>query len=158
AACSATPSPPTCARRAPRSACARRWGCRSWCATTPSSSSSRSRPSSRCAAPRRRRRAATLSTPMARSDCATIRNSRAPLAAALVATLLALPACLTIRQGDLLRARLADCARSVDRIERFGKEHDAEVAELRKVLDQATALLASNDDDIVTREGQVEAD
>jgi TolA-binding protein len=96
--------------------------------------------------------------PMARSGCATIRNSRAPLAAALAATLLVLPACLTIRQGDLLHARLADCARSVDKLERFGKEHDAAVAELRKVLDQATALLASNDADIVTRENQVEAD
>ncbi len=76
---------------------------------------------------------------------------------ALIA-LLALPACLTIRQGDLLRAKLASCARSVGEIERFGKEHDAQVAGLRKVLDQASALLASNDADVVTRENQVEAD
>ena len=55
-----------------------------------------------------------------------------------------------------MRARIADCARAVDRVERFGKEHDAEVAELRKVLDQASQLLASNDADIVTRESQVE--
>lgn len=98
---------------------------------------------------------------MARSGCATICSRRAPLASAAalaVAALLALPACLTIRQGDLLRARLADCARSVDKIERFGKEHDAEVAELRKVLDEASALLASNAADIVTRENQVETD
>ena len=97
---------------------------------------------------------------MARSGSATIRDSRAALArvAVLAATWLALPACLTIRQGDLLRARLADCARSVDKIERFGKEHDADVAELHKVLDQASALLASNDADIVTRESEVEAD
>ncbi len=66
--------------------------------------------------------------------------------------------CLTIRRGDLMRERLADCARAVARVETFGKEHDAEVAELRKVLDQATELLASNDSDIVTRETQVETD
>jgi len=99
---------------------------------------------------------------MARSGCAITckpRGSCAWLAALGVAVVLcALPACLTIRQGDLLRARLADCARAVDRIDRFGKEHDAEVAELRRVLDQASALLASNDADIVTRESQVESD
>jgi TolA-binding protein len=96
---------------------------------------------------------------MARSGCATICKPRAPLAcAAALGAVLALPACLTIRQGDLMRARIADCARAVDRIDRFGKEHDAEVAEVRKVLDQASALLASNDADIVTRESQVERD
>ncbi len=83
---------------------------------------------------------------------------RAPHAGAVALLLVALPACLTIRQGDLLRARLADCARRIRDVETFGKDHDAQVTELRKVLDQATLLLASNDADIVTRETQVEAD
>ena len=81
---------------------------------------------------------------MARSGCATICKSRAPLAcAAALGAVLALPACLTVRQGDLIRARIPDCARAVDRADRFGKEHDAEVTELRKVLDQASAAYAA---------------
>ena len=71
--------------------------------------------------------------------------------------LLPLPGCLTTQQGDRIRADLATCARAVDGLERFDREHNQQVVDLRKVLDDASDLLAANSADVVTKENQAEA-
>jgi TolA-binding protein len=77
-------------------------------------------------------------------------------AAALI--MLAMPACLTIRQGEKLHAGMAGVRARLDDIDRWDEEHRRQVTALRGVLDQATALLAANDADIGAKEGKAEAE
>jgi TolA-binding protein len=77
-------------------------------------------------------------------------------AAALI--MLAVPACLTVRQGEKLHAELATVRARLDDIDRWDREHRRQVADLRSVLDQASALLAANDADIGAKEEKAEAD
>jgi hypothetical protein len=65
-------------------------------------------------------------------------------AAALI--MLTIPACLTVRQGERIQADLDGVRARLDDIDRWDREHRRQVAELRSVLDQASALLTANDE------------
>jgi TolA-binding protein len=71
---------------------------------------------------------------------------------------LAMPACLTVRQGEKMHADLAAVRARLDDLDRWDEEHRREVAELRSVLDQASALVAANDADVGAKEEKAEAD
>lgn len=90
--------------------------------------------------------------PLAAMACEKTRG----VAAALI--MLAMPACLTVRQGEKIQADLAGVRARLDNIDRWDKEHQRQVADLRNVLDQASALLAANDADIGAKEEKAEAD
>lgn len=72
--------------------------------------------------------------------------------------MLAMPACLTVRQGEKIQANLATVHARLDEIDGWDEEHRRQVAELRRVLDQASALLAANDADVGAKEEKAEAD
>jgi TolA-binding protein len=78
--------------------------------------------------------------------------------AAAVLIMLATPACLTANQGEKIRADLATVRARLDDIDRWDEEHQRQVAELRHVLDQASALLAANDADVGAKDEKAEAD
>ena len=67
-------------------------------------------------------------------------------AAALI--VLAIPACLTARQGQKIHADLATVRARLDDIDNWDEEHQRQVVELRSVLDRASSLIAANDSDI----------
>lgn len=71
---------------------------------------------------------------------------------------LAMPACLTVRQGEKMHADLAAVRARLDDLDRWDEEHWREVAELRSVLDKASALVAANDADVGAKEEKAEAD
>ncbi len=78
--------------------------------------------------------------------------------AAVALIVLAMPACLTVRQGEKMHADLAAVRARLDDLDRWDEEHRREVAELRSVLDQASALVAANDADVGAKEEKAEAD
>ncbi len=72
--------------------------------------------------------------------------------------MLATPGCMTVRQGEKTHADLAGVRARLDDIDRWDEEHRRQIGELRKVLDQASALIAANDTDIGAKEEKAEAD
>src|SRR6185369_7935408 len=72
------------------------------------------------------------------------RPATAALLAASTAALLAYPACVTTKEGDAMRADITALRARLDDIDKRDKEYKEQVVRLRKVLDQATALLTRN--------------
>jgi len=71
----------------------------------------------------------------------------------------ALPAgCVTSGEGDKMKAQLADLRTRLDDIDKRDAEYKEQVARLRKVLDQATALLTRNSADVGAKAAKSEAD
>lgn len=79
-------------------------------------------------------------------------------AAAAALIVLAIPACLTVRQGEKIHADLATVRARLDDIDKWDEEHRRQVVELRSVLDKASSLLATNESDIGAKEEKAEAD
>ena len=89
----------------------------------------------------------------------TRRSSREPwkgsrtlrrLAGALVLAVLGLgqlPACVTSGEGEKMNAGIAELRKRLDDIDKRDADYKEQVARLRKVLDQATALLTRNSAD-----------
>src|SRR5438270_9362628 len=70
----------------------------------------------------------------------------------------ALPACVTTGEGDKMKAELADLRARLDEIDKRDADYKEQVARLRKVLDQATALLTRNSADVGAKAAKAEAD
>jgi TolA-binding protein len=81
----------------------------------------------------------------------------APIGITLVCTL-ATATCMTRGQGERIRSDVVSMRLRLDDIEKRDKEHAEQVAELRKVLDRATALLTANSADIGGKEAKAETD
>jgi len=67
-------------------------------------------------------------------------------------------ACVTSGEGDKMKAELADLRARLDDIDKRDAEYKEQVARLRKVLDQATALLTRNSADVGAKAAKAEAD
>ena len=66
--------------------------------------------------------------------------------------------CVTMREGDRMRADLADIRARLDRIDKRDRDAQDQIAELQTVLDQATRLLARNASEFGAKEARAEAD
>jgi len=67
-------------------------------------------------------------------------------------------ACVTSGEGDKIKAELADLRARLDDIDKRDADYKEQVARLRKVLDQATALLTRNSADVGAKAAKAEAD
>jgi len=67
-------------------------------------------------------------------------------------------ACVTSGEGDKMKAELADLRARLDEIDKRDADYKEQVARLRKVLDQATALLTRNSADVGAKAAKAEAD
>ena len=67
-------------------------------------------------------------------------------------------ACVTSGEGDKMRADIADLRAKLEEIDRRDAEYKEQVARLRKVLDQATALLTRNSADVGAKAAKAETD
>ncbi|MEA2697226.1 MAG: hypothetical protein QOI66_1497, partial [Myxococcales bacterium] len=67
-------------------------------------------------------------------------------------------ACVTSGEGDKIKAELADLRARLDEIDKRDADYKEQVARLRKVLDQATALLTRNSADVGAKAAKAEAD
>jgi TolA-binding protein len=65
---------------------------------------------------------------------------------------------MTTIQGRKVRTELADVRVRLDDIDKLDRDHKEQVAELRRVLDQATALLTANTNDVGAKEAKAETD
>jgi TolA-binding protein len=84
---------------------------------------------------------------------------RTAVAAALISlTLGGLPACVTSSEGEKMRAELTELKTRLDDIDKRDKEYKEQVLRLRKVLDQATALLTRNSADVGAKAAKAEQD
>src|SRR4051812_22773425 len=84
---------------------------------------------------------------------------RTAVAAALISlTLGGLPACVTSSEGEKMRAELTELKTRLDDIDKRDKEYKEQVVRLRKVLDQATALLTRNSADVGAKAAKAEQD
>src|SRR5579862_7890464 len=94
----------------------------------------------------------------------TLRRSwRAPrLASWLVLTALGLgmapAACVTSGEGEKMNAQIAELRKRLDDIDKRDADYKEQVARLRKVLDQATALLTRNSADVGAKAAKSEQD
>jgi TolA-binding protein len=77
---------------------------------------------------------------------------------AATASLLAHPACVTTKEGDAMRADITALRARLDDIDKRDKEYKEQVVRLRKVLDQATALLTRNSADVGAKAAKAEQD
>jgi TolA-binding protein len=85
--------------------------------------------------------------------------TRLVLAAALLALATAsLPACVSSGEGDKMRADIKSLRARLDEIDKRDVEYKEQVARLRKVLDQATALLTRNSADVGAQAAKAETD
>jgi TolA-binding protein len=75
-----------------------------------------------------------------------------------LAAALGLGGCMTSGEGEKMRADLTKLSERVEGMERRDTEINEQVARLRKVLDQATALLGRNSADLGTKVAKNEAD
>ena len=89
-----------------------------------------------------------------------LRRLRFPRASvwAAVLTVTITPGCMTTVQGRKVRTELADVRVRLDNIDALDRDHREQVAELRRVLDQATALLTANTNDVGAKETKAETD
>jgi TolA-binding protein len=79
-------------------------------------------------------------------------------AAVLCASAASLPACVTSGEGEKMNAEIAALRKRLDDIDKRDAEYKEQVARLRKVLDQATALLTRNSADVGAKVAKSEAD
>ena len=79
------------------------------------------------------------------------------LAVALAAATTPL-ACVTSGEGEKMRAEIADLRNKLEEIDRRDAQYKEQVARLRKVLDQATALLTRNSADVGAKAAKAETD
>lgn len=68
------------------------------------------------------------------------------------------PGCMTTIQGRKVRTELAAVDARLDDIDKLDRDHKDQVAELRRVLDQATTLLTANTNDVGAKEAKAETD
>ncbi len=81
------------------------------------------------------------------------------LAVALLAGgLFALPSCVTTSEGDKMRTDINALRVRLDEIDKRDKEYKEQVVRLRKVLDEATALLTRNSADVGAKAAKSEQD
>jgi TolA-binding protein len=86
-------------------------------------------------------------------------GSRALTAALLLLAALGGPACgVSTKEGDKMRADIADLRARLDEIDKRDKEYKEQVVRLRKVLDEATALLTRNSADVGAKAAKAEQD
>ena len=78
------------------------------------------------------------------------------LATAFVAT--ALSGCVTSGDGERMRHDIADLKTQLDAIDKRDAEYKQQVARLKKVLDEATALLSRNSADVGAKAAKNESD
>jgi TolA-binding protein len=84
---------------------------------------------------------------------------RAAAAAALFSlTLGGMPACVTTSEGEKMRADISALKTRLDEIDKRDAEYKEQVLRLRKVLDQATALLTRNSADVGAKAAKAEQD
>jgi TolA-binding protein len=92
-------------------------------------------------------------------------GSRRPPRLATFATLVGLwsalaasPACVSSGEGEKMRADIAALKSRLDEIDKRDKEYKEQVLRLRKVLDEATALLTRNSADVGAKAAKAEQD
>ena len=76
----------------------------------------------------------------------------------LVGALSILPGCVTSGDGEKMRAETATLRARLDEIDKRDADYKEQVARLRKVLDQATALLTRNSADVGAKTAKAETD
>lgn len=81
---------------------------------------------------------------------------RIPAALALLG--IALVGCVTTGQGDKMNADIANLRKRLDDLDERDKDINQKVAQLRSVLDEATALLGRNSADLGTKVAKNESD
>lgn len=80
------------------------------------------------------------------------------LATVLIASALSGGACVTSGDGELMRHDIADLKLRLDAIDRRDAEYKEQVVRLKKVLDDATALLSRNSADVGAKAAKNESD
>src|SRR5579863_8506170 len=76
-----------------------------------------------------------------------------------VAIVLAMtPGCMTRMQGRQLQTSVADLRLRLDGVDKLDQTHKEQVVQLRTVLDEATALLTANSNDLGAKERKSETD
>lgn len=78
--------------------------------------------------------------------------------AVLLGGVLAPPSCVTSTEGDKMRADINSLRVRLDEIDKRDKEYKEQVVRLRKVLDEATALLTRNSADVGAKVAKSEQD
>jgi TolA-binding protein len=78
--------------------------------------------------------------------------------AAVALTTLAAPACVTTKEGEKMQADIADLRLRLDDIDKRDQQYKEQVVRLRKVLDEATALLTRNSADVGAKAAKAEQD
>jgi TolA-binding protein len=84
-------------------------------------------------------------------------RTRALCAIALLGAL-ATPACVTSSEGEKMQSDITALRRRLDDIDKRDKEYKEQVIRLRKVLDEATALLTRNSADVGAKAAKAEQD
>jgi TolA-binding protein len=85
-------------------------------------------------------------------------GTRTRMLAAVVITLATTSSCMTRMQGRRLQTSLADLCLRLDDVDKLDQTHKEQVVQLRTVLDEATALLTANSNDVGAKETKAEAD
>ncbi len=87
-------------------------------------------------------------------------SRRAPLlaVAVLASGLFTSPACVTTSEGEKMQADINNLRVRLDEIDKRDKEYKEQVVRLRKVLDEATALLTRNSADVGAKAAKSEQD
>jgi TolA-binding protein len=86
------------------------------------------------------------------------RSPTVALALALTLGATLVPACVTSGDGEKMRADTAALRARLDEIDKRDADYKEQVARLRKVLDQATALLTRNSADVGAQAAKAETD
>jgi TolA-binding protein len=68
------------------------------------------------------------------------------------------PACVTSGEGERMNSEIAELRKRLDEIDKRDADYKEQVARLRKVLDQATALLTRNSADVGAKAAKAETD
>jgi TolA-binding protein len=76
----------------------------------------------------------------------------------LALTALAGPGCVTTKEGEKLQAQVTELRARLDDIDKRDREYKEQVVRLRKVLDEATALLTRNSADVGAKAAKAEQD
>jgi TolA-binding protein len=92
------------------------------------------------------------------STSAGARLAAVPIALALALSVLAPAGCVTTKEGEKLQAQVTELRARLDQIDQRDKEYKEQVVRLRKVLDEATALLTRNSADVGAKAAKAEQD